>query len=205
VRTYLVLGVSYGFAAAVQPGQLQAYLVSQTMTNGWQRTLPAALAPLVSDAPIICLVLLVLTRTPGWLLQSVQIAGGLFLLFLAYGAFQSARHYEQATAAAAPARVTFVRAVLLNFLNPNPYLGWTFILGPLLLRAWREQPVSGVTLVASFYLTVVIGTASIVMLMAAARTLGARVARVLVAVSAVALAAFGVFQLWAGTIGSRTP
>ncbi len=201
--TYLVLGVSYGFAAAVQPGQFQAYLISQTMTNGWQRTLPAAFAPLVSDAPIICLVLFVLTRMPGWLLQSVQIAGGLFLLYLAYGAFQSARHYERAAALPARARVTFVRAVLLNFLNPNPYVGWTFILGPLLLRAWREQPASGIALVTAFYATMVTGTAAIVMLMAAARTLGTRVARVLVAIAAVALAAFGGYQLWAGTTTVR--
>ncbi len=49
----------------------------------------------------------------------------------------------------------------------------------------------------------VTGTAAIVMLMAAARTLGTRVARVLVAIAAVALAAFGGYQLWAATTTVR--
>ena len=40
--TYLILGMTYAFAAAVQPGPLQTYLISQTLSHGWRRTLPAA-------------------------------------------------------------------------------------------------------------------------------------------------------------------
>ena len=194
---YLVLGASYGFAAAVQPGPLQAYHVSQTMTSGWRRTLPAAFAPLASDAPIVALVLVLLTRMPPTLLRVLQAMGGVFLLYLAYGAFRSARHYAEAVSAPAPARVTFVKAVIMNLFNPNPYLAWTLVLGPLLLRAWHESVASGVTLVAAFYLTMVMGMAGMVLLLGAARSLGARVARGLVGVSAAALGAFGVYQLWA--------
>jgi threonine/homoserine/homoserine lactone efflux protein len=57
--TYLALGATYGFAAGAQPGQLQAYLISRAVAGGWRRALPGALAPIFSDAPIICLVLLV--------------------------------------------------------------------------------------------------------------------------------------------------
>ena len=198
---YLALGVGYGFAAAVQPGQLQAYLVSQTVTNGWRRTIPAAFAPLVSDAPIVCLVLLVLTRVAAILVRVLQCAGGVFLLYLAYGALHAARHYEEAVSRPSPARVTFVRAVLLNFLNPNPYIAWTLILGPLLVGAWREAPIRGVTLVAAFYLTMVFSMAGMVVLLGAARSLGHRLARALVACSAVALGAFGLFELWKGLAG----
>jgi threonine/homoserine/homoserine lactone efflux protein len=48
---YLTIGVTYAFAAAVQPGPFQAYLISLTLVNGWRRTLPAVLAPLLSDFP----------------------------------------------------------------------------------------------------------------------------------------------------------
>ena len=64
---YLILGATYAFAAAVQPGPLQTYLIAQTLRNGWRRTLPAALSPVMSDGPVILLVLLVLTRLPGTL------------------------------------------------------------------------------------------------------------------------------------------
>ncbi len=73
---YLILGMTYAFAAAVQPGPLQTYLISQTLANGWRRTIPAAFAPLLSDGPIIILVLLVLSNMPGWLVQVLQCAGG---------------------------------------------------------------------------------------------------------------------------------
>lgn len=59
---HLAQGAVYGFAAAVQPGPFLAYLISQTLRNGWRRTLPVVLAPLLSDGPIIVLVLFVLSR-----------------------------------------------------------------------------------------------------------------------------------------------
>lgn len=49
---YVVFGLTYGFACAVQPGPFQAYLVSLALAHGWRRALPAALAPLLSDGPI---------------------------------------------------------------------------------------------------------------------------------------------------------
>lgn len=43
--TYLVLGMTYAFAASVQPGPLQAYLVSHALRHGWRRALPARSRP----------------------------------------------------------------------------------------------------------------------------------------------------------------
>ena len=64
---YIVQGIGYGLAAAAQPGPFQTYLISQTLIKGGKRTLPAALAPLLSDGPIIALCLLVLSQLPPWL------------------------------------------------------------------------------------------------------------------------------------------
>ena len=38
---YLMIGATYAFAAAVQPGPFQACLISSTMANGLGHTLPA--------------------------------------------------------------------------------------------------------------------------------------------------------------------
>ena len=54
---YLLIGFTFAFAAAIQPGPLQAYLVSQALSHGWRRIWPAAFAPLLSDAPIAILAL----------------------------------------------------------------------------------------------------------------------------------------------------
>lgn len=46
MTTYLILGITYAFAAAMQPGPFQTYVIAQTLSRGWKRTLPAAFAPL---------------------------------------------------------------------------------------------------------------------------------------------------------------
>lgn len=44
---YIFVGGSLAFAAAAQPGPLQAFLLSRVAAVGWKRTLPASLAPIV--------------------------------------------------------------------------------------------------------------------------------------------------------------
>ena len=70
---------------SIQPGPFQAFLLSLVARYGWRRAMPAVLAPLVSDPPIVAIVLLVLTRLPEQFLAALRVAGGLFLLFLAWG------------------------------------------------------------------------------------------------------------------------
>lgn len=196
---YELLGATYAFAAAVQPGPFQTYLISSTLAHGWRRTAPAALAPILSDIPIITLVLLVLTQVSPLVLQVLRLAGGLFLLYLAAGAFAAFRTYERPTFDR-PARATrtLLKAVIVNLLNPNPYLSWSLVLGPLLLQAWRTSPAHGIALLASFYLTMTASTAIILIPFAGARALGPGIGRAMVGVSAAALAGFGVYQVWAG-------
>jgi len=197
---YLILGATFAFAAAVQPGPLQTWLVSQTLTKGWRRTAPAAFAPLISDGPIILLVLLVLSRVPGWLEPFLKCAGGLFLPYLAFGAFKAWRHYDSEQALRPkPGQTTLIQATVVNLLNPNPYLGWSLVLGPLLLEGWRETPAHGIALIVGFYVTMVVSLFGTILLFAAAGNFGPTVSRTLLGLSAVALACFALYQLLTGT------
>jgi len=197
---YLILGMTYAFAAAVQPGPFQTYLISQTLTNGWRHTIPAAFAPLLSDGPIIALVLLVLSRMPGWLVQVLQCAGGVFLLYLAVGAFKTWRDFNvEKTNKVQSSRQTVLKAAMVNLLNPAPYIGWSLVMGPLLLKGWREAPAYGIALMIGFYTTMILVTLGIMLLFSGARNLGPRVSRALVGFSAIALACFGLYELWLGT------
>jgi threonine/homoserine/homoserine lactone efflux protein len=157
------------------------------------------LAPLLSDIPIVSLVLFVLTRVPPPFVTALRLAGGLFVLYLAAGALRAFRRYEtpRVGRAAHPAR-TVLNAAVVNLLNPNPYLSWSLVLGPLLLQAWRAAPAYGIGLLAAFYGTMIASTAVVLLPFAGARALGPRVGRAMLGASALALAAFGLYQLWAG-------
>src|ERR1041385_3250393 len=198
---YILQGIGYGFAAAVQPGPFETYLISQTLLKGWKRTLPMAFAPLLSDGPIILLCLLVLSQIPSWLQQFLYIAGGLFVLYLAYGAYQSWRIFDSNlfSIETEPPR-SVLKAALINTLNPNPYIFWSLVTGPILLTGWRKTPIYGVGFVASFYATMVFCLIAIVLLFGIARQLGPKVNRLLLGISAIALFCFGLFQLWLGII-----
>jgi len=196
---YLILGIVYAFAAAVQPGPLQSYLISQALTQGWRRTVLASFAPVLSDGPIILLVLLVLSNVSLLFIHIIQCVGGVFLLYLAIGAFKTWQIYNmKKEVTVQSSQQTILKATIVNLLNPNPYLGWSLIMGPLLLKGWRESPINGILLLVSFYSTIILCSVSIVLLFAAARNIGARVNRILIGISVFALAGFGLYQLWLG-------
>jgi threonine/homoserine/homoserine lactone efflux protein len=201
---YLIQGMGYGFAAAVQPGPFQAYLISQMLSHGWRRTLPAALAPLISDGPIILLTLVVLSYVPVWFQRFLYIAGGLFLLYLAYGAFVAWRNFdERGVATPSAGRQSAIRAAMMNALSPGPYLYWSLVTGPILLAGWRQAPVNGIGFLVSFYAALVLTLIAIIVVFGTARRFGPKVNRVLVGVSAIALAGFGMYQLWLGLGNGR--
>jgi threonine/homoserine/homoserine lactone efflux protein len=194
---YLALGATLGFAAAVQPGPLQTYLVNRALAGGWRRALPAAFAPILSDGPIMVLVLFVLTRLPRWMEQGLRCAGGGFLLVLAIAAFRSWRRSPDSRGAGAGSgRQNLLRAALVNLLNPNPYLGWSLVMGPLFLRGWRESPERAAALLLGFYGSIVFCLAGIVVLFASSNNLGPRVSRALRLLAAAALAGFALYQIW---------
>lgn len=197
--TYLLIGITYAFAAAIQPGPFQAFIISQTTKNGWKRTLPAAFAPVLSDIPVIILVLLVLTNLPPWFLKFLQIGGGALLLYLAYGSFKTFLNSETLSKPGEnKTDNTFLKAVLVNMLNPNPYIGWSLIMGPLFIKGYREAPIDGIILIAGFYSTIVLCQMGIILLFGLAGNLGPKVTRITLGIASVGLAAFGVYLLWQG-------
>ena len=197
---YAAFGAAMAFAAAVQPGPFQAYVVSRALAAGWRRTLPAALSPLVSDPPVIVVVLLVLNRLPRAAIEGLRCAGGVLLLVLAALALRTWVRFEPAAAPTNPAsaRRSVLAAALVNLVNPGPWLGWGVVMGPTLVRGWREAPSHAVALVVAFYGTMTVTLAAIIVVAGATRALGPRVVRALVGVSALALAGFGAWQLGSG-------
>jgi threonine/homoserine/homoserine lactone efflux protein len=132
----------------------------------------------------------------------LHLAGGLFLFYLAFGAYRSYKNYSyDQTTVLKSANQNFLKAVMVNLLNPNPFLEWSLIMGPLLLKGWREAPANGIALVSGFYGAIIICSSAIILMFSAIRRIGPGLSRILIAVSAVALAGFGIYQLWLGISG----
>jgi threonine/homoserine/homoserine lactone efflux protein len=194
-------GFTLAIAAAMTPGPFQAFLLSQAVKNGWKRTLPAALSPLLSDGPIITLVLFVLTQTPQWFLDGLRIVGGLFIIYLGIKAFLSMKEGDTTIRPLTDAgRQSFFKAAVLNFLNPNPYIFWSVVAGPILLSSWREAAGLGISFIAGFYITFICCLAVFILVFASAGRLNPGVNKILNIIATLALLAFGLYQIIFGLL-----
>lgn len=196
---YFWQGFILGFPASTIPGPLQAFLLAQTVRKGIGRTLPAALAPLISDGPIITLVLLILTQLSATMLAVLQLVGGVFLLYLGWGAFQLWRNYVPLNQAKGSQRdQTVWKAALINLLNPNPYIFWSTVGGVKLLEAWREGVGEAVGFMLGMYLTLCGGFALFVVVVGLVGQVDGeegKFGRILILISVLALLGFGLFQI----------
>src|SRR5512140_2495096 len=186
---YVLIGLGYAFAAAAQPGPFQAFLFSRVVKRGWRATLPAVLAPVLSDWPIAALAIVALKGLSQAWLRGLQGAGGLLLFYLAFTTLRSWRRPPVSDRAAESSAMpkTLAEAIMVNLLNPNPYLGWSLILGPLAIKAWGRSAPDAIALVASFYFAIVVFQGALVILLGTARFLTDRTQKRLVLVSGILL------------------
>jgi len=191
---YILIGGGFAFAAAIQPGPLQAFLLSSVANKGWKHTLPAAFSPLISDGPIALFVLLILNRVPEAMSRLLQAAGGVLLLYFAWTSYRQWKK-QPTTAFNESAPRTLWQAATVNILNPNPYLGWSLILGPSVMAAWQQSPTHAILIITAFYTTMVTVLAGTIFLFGATHFLGPGSRRTLILVSAMILAMLGVFQI----------
>jgi threonine/homoserine/homoserine lactone efflux protein len=197
--TTLLTAAAVGFSAGVTPGPLQAVFLSYAVKGGWKKALPAAFAPLVSDAPVILIVLILLRSLPEVFLQILQIGGALFLLYLAWDSFKAFRQYHEVEEMGKTNGLqTLLKATLVNLLAPGPWLFWSLINGPNFLKAWSVSHGWGIAYLAVFYGTFVVVNILLIGLFSTVRRMGEKVRRGMLLASAVVLAGFAVYQLLAG-------
>jgi threonine/homoserine/homoserine lactone efflux protein len=198
---YLLIGMGYAISAGLQPGPLQAFFLAKVAENGWRRTVPAAFAPLISDGPIALVAILLLRNIPARFRIYLQLAGGILLCYYALGTFQVFQKEvepEQEKPPSSPK--TILQAALVNLLNPSPYLGWSLVMGPTVLKAWEESSGFALTLLIAFYLTMISINIALIILMGTSEFLDQRGKRILVLVSGIILAGLGIYYLVSGGI-----
>lgn len=196
---YVLQGAGYALSATFTPGPFKAFLLGQALKHGFRRAAALALCPLLSDAPIIVLVLAILSQMPPRLIDALHLIGGTFLLYTAYRFFQIFRAGKSTQAAEAPpGRGMLWQGVLVNFTGPGPWIFWSTLIGPILLRAWAESPALGIAFVVAFYATFIAGLAGVIGLFSMARRLGTGFTRWLTLVSALLMLGFGLSELAAG-------
>jgi threonine/homoserine/homoserine lactone efflux protein len=190
MMTALVSGVLLGLCCGLAPGPLLALVLAQALRHGAREGCKIALTPLVTDAPIIAVALVLAARLAELrpLLGVVSLAGGAFVLYLAWENFGPVRLDAEIPAVRAG---SWFKGILTNLLSPHPWLFWLTVGAATLAKAIAQSWLAAAAFLCGFYLLLVGSKVLVALLAARSRNLLAgRPYRVVMGVLAVVLSVF---------------
>jgi threonine/homoserine/homoserine lactone efflux protein len=147
---FLTIGAVLGLSAGIAPGPLLTLLISETLQHGTKSGVKVALAPIITDFPIIIVTLFVLSRLSHFhaVLGIISLAGGFVLLSMGYESIRT-KGVEIRVREGEPKSLT--KGVLVNALNPHPYLFWLSVGAPIMTKAMSLNISTLVSFIVSFY------------------------------------------------------
>ncbi len=151
---FLTIGTLLGLSAGFAPGPLLTLVISETLQHGIKSGIKVALAPIVTDLPIIVLTLFILSKLSAFhnILGIISLAGGLFIFSMGYKSLRI-RGVEIDFKEAKPKSLT--KGVLANALSPHPYLFWFSVGAPTVTKAMAQNISAAVAFIVIFYAFVV--------------------------------------------------
>ena len=151
---FLVAGMILGFSAGVAPGPLLALIIAETLQHDLKAGIKVALAPMVTDLPIVLVTVFILTRLAHFqaVLGAISIFGGFFIFWLGY---QNLRLTGVNIRIENARENSFKKGIIANFLSPHPYLFWFSVGAPATVRAMDHSVFAAAAFIGSFYVLLV--------------------------------------------------
>lgn len=195
--TELFAGLSLGLGAGISPGPLLTLVVTSTLDRGFGAGVRVAVAPLLTDAPIIALTVAVVSSVSDGLLRGLGVAGGIVVVMTGAWTLVTAQRRTDAATDAQPGAADVVRGVLVNAFSPHPWIFWIGVGAPLLVAAWRDSPGLGGAFLVGFYALLVGSKVAIAWLVASSRhRLSDRLRERLVRTGGLLLVLGGLLLIW---------
>ena len=125
-------------------------VVAHSVRHGTRKSVKVAIAPLITDLPIIGLAVLALTGVTqaDRFLGAITIGGA---TFLAYLSCESLTVGPQSAVADPPRARSLRTGVIVNLLNPHPYLFWLTVGAPSVIRAGESGRLAILGFLGSMY------------------------------------------------------
>ncbi len=152
--------MALGIIEGIKPGPLLTMVIRESLSKGLKAGMWTAAAPIFTDGPLIIVSLFF----AGWVatepsvLLTISALGALFLTKMGLECFSLELPDPSMEGDASG---SFKRGVLTNLLNPNVYVFWFLIGGPLMASASEQEPVAPVIYAIAFLLTIILVKASI--------------------------------------------
>jgi threonine/homoserine/homoserine lactone efflux protein len=142
-------GAALGLTGGIAPGPLTALVVQETLQHGTAAGARVALAPVLTDGPLLLVSAAFATALAGLdvALGVLGLVGAGFLLYLAWEGV-SVRQVD-IDPDASPG--SLYKAIVVNLLNPHPYVFWVGVGGPLVAEAWAHSAGAALAFLVGFF------------------------------------------------------
>ncbi|PDH23449.1 MAG: hypothetical protein CND66_00020 [Marine Group II euryarchaeote MED-G37] len=194
-----IAGATLGIVEGIKPGPLLTMVIRETLSGGLRAGLWTAAAPIFTDGPLVIFSLFAaawIATNPSVLL-AITLAGAIFLAQMGYECF--GLDPPNMDEDAPPPTGSFLRGVITNLLNPNVYVFWFLIGGPLMASAADEEILAPIAYAITFLVTIMLTKATIAYAIhRASGNISATVYRRLLAICGLVMIGFSLYYAMEG-------
>lgn len=152
--SFLWTGIFLGMQGGLSPGPISTLIVKESLLHGRRAGMKIALVPLLTDLPIVALViplLYFLTSGAESLVGMFSMIGAMILCYLGYESLTvTQRQYEEGKVP----KVSLAKAIAANFFNPNLYIYWFGLCGPICVSALKNGIGTMFLFLVAFYTSI---------------------------------------------------
>ncbi len=151
---FMAVGTILGLSAGFAPGPLLTLVISETLQHNIKSGIKVAMAPFITDLPIIILTLFILSKLSNFhnVLGLISLAGGSLILFMGYETIRSKGcefDFQKARSN------SLLKGILVNALSPHPYLFWLSVGAPIMTKAMSVSIFALLAYISCFYIFLV--------------------------------------------------
>ncbi len=153
---FLISGIFFGLAAATSPGPLLDLVFSETLKYRRKEGMKIAVSPLIAEFPILLFVLVILSNLMeyGLIIGIISLFGACYLIHLGIRNLRVKTNVLEVESAKEDG---LKRGVIAILLNPNPYLFWLSIGGPMIFESLDIHISATALFILGFY-TMLVGS-----------------------------------------------
>ncbi len=148
------MGAVFGLTAGISPGPLLTLVISETLRHNKTEGVKIAIAPLITDIPIVLLTIFIFSKMAGFdvVIGIISILGGIFIAYLGYDSIKS----KGIEIEIQNLKLKSIRkGIIVNILNPHPYIFWLMVGAPITIKAYQASPAAAFAFIIAFYVLLI--------------------------------------------------
>lgn len=132
---FIISGIVFGLGGGLTPGPLMTLVITETLKHGTKEGLKVAMAPLITDLPVVLLSIFLLSKLSdlNTIIGIISLIGAIFLVYLGYESF-TFKGVEIDTKFFKPQSLK--KGIIANIFNPAPILFWISVGAPTVLKGY---------------------------------------------------------------------